>query len=48
MDIVIWLMAVIALVIGLAGYSGRKWWQGRGHGSSEWWQANRRRKGWWW
>ena len=48
MDIVIWLIVVIAIVIGLCGYADKQWWSGRGHGSFEWWKASRRRKGWWW
>lgn len=48
MDILIWLIVVIAFVVGLCGYSERKWWYGRGYGSFEWWKASRRRNGWWW
>jgi hypothetical protein len=48
MEILLWLIVVLALVIGLGGYSGGKGWGGRGRGSFDWWKANRRRKGWWW
>ena len=48
MDIVIWLLVVVALVAGLCGYSEHKWWIGRGPGSFDWWKESRRRNGWWW
>ena len=48
MDILIWLLVVVAFAIGVAGYGLAKWRQGGDKGSLEWWQANRRRQGWWW
>ncbi len=48
MDMVIWLIVVIALIAGAYGYGRGRGWGGRGPGSFDWWREGRRRRGWWW
>jgi hypothetical protein len=46
MGISVWLLVIVAGVIGICGYSASRGWGGRGPGSFHWWRSNRRR-GWW-
>jgi len=49
MRLLVWQLVILALVIGVCGYSSKPWWRTRGthFGSFKWWRKSRS-KGWWW
>lgn len=49
MRLLVWQLVIIAMAIGIRGWSNKPWWRNRGTppGSFGWWKKSRARGLWW-